>query len=112
MMKRKMGFSGPYIIFLISSITHRSTHDLYSKNNKKDHIYYLKIFVFATIKSDITCILNRRVFVMLSHETLGFVLMSDVAVHSLFWTICPNTKITNSTLGQMHPNNRTETCFY
>ena len=73
----KLGFTGVYIIFLISAQKHRlwvlvrvlgeavltSTHNLcFEQKYEKYQNFYLKIFLFLVVKFSIY--LNRRVFVM------------------------------------------------
>ena len=66
----KLGFTGVYIIFLISAPIHRMwvlvrrvpTIYVLSRNVKNIRIFYLKIFFFLLVKFSVY--LNRYVFVM------------------------------------------------
>ena len=65
----KLGFTGVYIILLISAQKHRlwvPTIYVLSRNMKNIRIFYLKIFSFLEVK--FSTYLNRRVFVMYIFE--------------------------------------------
>ena len=78
----KLGFTGVYIIFLISVQTHRlwvlvsteavltSTHSLYFEQKSKNQNFYLKIFVLLVVKFSVY--LNRLVFVMICFSSLWY----------------------------------------
>ena len=57
----KLGFTGVYIIFLISAQKHNLC---FEQKYEKYQNFYLKIFIFLVVK--ISIYFNRRVFVMLS----------------------------------------------
>ena len=64
----KLGFTGVYIIFLISALKHRlwvlvrTAIYILSRSKKNITIFHLNIFVFSAVK--FTMYLYRRVFVM------------------------------------------------
>ena len=66
----KLGFTGVYIIFLISAqnldcgYSLEPPHRVLNRNMKNIRSFYLNIFLFLVVKFSIYMYLNRRVFVM------------------------------------------------
>ena len=94
----KLGFTGVYIIFLISAQNHRlwvlvrtaSSRQFYrvptiyvlSRNKKKYQNFYLKIFIFMVVKFSVY--LNRHVFVMYQSSLFTSLLIKSLLKRGLY----------------------------